>query len=228
MAIQSGSTGTKVTYPLSWESPSGISIEASVSANDGLLTKFFAGYDKAFVLPNEKEQLDGFADCLSLNEGESYRNLCNLFGPFREFIFLATDSRTGVQLGGGNLIAFPIIDHENSAESVLSVNLNYIFVNQEVRGRGYFTRLIRDFPAMVVSLFSRSNPDVLSSCSIKTVIFIEQNDPFKMGREEYERDTLHAGIDQIHRIGTWARRGAKIVDFDYAQPALSSQSGTGL
>ncbi|MGO8955617.1 MAG: hypothetical protein ACLPWS_17465 [Rhodomicrobium sp.] len=222
MPIEQGAAASRGLHSFSWELPSGIAIEASIGATDGLLQRFFAGYDKAFVLENEKEGIEGFAECLALNEGANYRDLCQVLGPFREFIFLATDSRTGVQFGGGNMIVFPVELHGKRPATVLSVNLNYIFVEPEIRGRGYFSILIRDLPIIATTLFSRSNPRGIPPEWSDTYIFFEQNDPFKMGREEYERDTCYTGMDQLHRIGIWARRGAKIVDFDYVQPALTA------
>src|SRR5262249_24390137 len=44
----------------------------------------------------------------------------------------------------------------------------------------------------------------------------------RMPAEDYARDTDLTGLDQLARIGIWARLGAKIIDFDYVQPALSS------
>src|SRR5581483_11563331 len=54
------------------------------------------------------------------------------------------------------------------------------------------------------------------------VTFIEQNDPYRMSREDYETDSKYIGLDQFARIAMWARLGAKIVDFPYIQPPLTS------
>lgn len=204
----------------------GLTIEASTSPAGGLLQAFYAGYDRAFVLENEKEKLGGFAECLSLNEGESYRRLSNMLGPYREFIFLASDSRTGQEFGGGNFIAFPINSDGRTGSAVLSANLNYIFVNREARGLGYFTRLVSDLPEIVFRLFLETNREDAPADWLHrrppVLVFAEQNDPYKLSRENYERDSLHSGLDQVTRIKIWARRGAKIVDFDYVQPALTA------
>src|SRR5271165_6314925 len=54
---------------------SGLVIEASTSAEGGVLREFYSDYDKAFVLENEKEEFDGFAECLALNYGPEYLRL---------------------------------------------------------------------------------------------------------------------------------------------------------
>src|SRR5215467_6082099 len=65
---------------------SGLVIDATTSADDGLLEEFYRDYDGAFVLENEKEGYEGFAECLRLNAGERYANLVGRYGPFREFV----------------------------------------------------------------------------------------------------------------------------------------------
>src|SRR5436853_7564629 len=57
---------------LSLVSHSGLLIEATTAADDGLLGEFYRDYDGAFVLENEKEGYDGFAECLGLNAGDQY------------------------------------------------------------------------------------------------------------------------------------------------------------
>jgi len=54
------------------------------------------------------------------------------------------------------------------------------------------------------------------------LIFIEMNNPLKMPPEDYALDSAHAGLDQIDRLKIWARRGARLVGFDYRQPPLSA------
>src|SRR5882762_2825251 len=56
-------------------STSGVVIEATTAADDGLLEEFYRDYDGAFVLENEKEGYDGFAECLGLNAGDQYADL---------------------------------------------------------------------------------------------------------------------------------------------------------
>src|SRR5438552_4072731 len=63
-------------------SNSGLVVEATTAADDGLLEEFYRDYDGAFVLENEKEGYDGFAECLGLNAGNQYADLVGRYGPF--------------------------------------------------------------------------------------------------------------------------------------------------
>ena len=79
-----------------------LSIEATDRADNGVLDAFYAAYDKAFVLANEKEELDGFHDCLALNVGGAHERLRARYGPFRELVMVARDN-SGAVVGGANL-----------------------------------------------------------------------------------------------------------------------------
>jgi hypothetical protein len=210
---------------LSLVSTSGLVIEATTAADDGLLEEFYRDYDGAFVLENEKEGYDGFAECLGLNAGDQYANLVGRYGPFREFVAVVRDPATGARLGGANFIIFPA-SGATARELALSINLNYVFVNAQLRRKGIFRQFMSDLPAIAFRLFGQTNaadlPAVRRGASDPQVyIFIEQNDPFRMSREDYDRDTELTGLDQVARIGLWSRLGARIVDFPYVQPPLS-------
>jgi hypothetical protein len=211
---------------LSLTSSSGLVIDATTTADDGLLEEFYCDYDDAFVLENEKEGYDGFAECLGLNAGEQYANLVGRYGPFREFVAIVRDPATGARLGGANFIIFPV-SGANARELVLSINLNYVFVNAQLRRKGVFRQLMGDLPAVAFRLFAETNTADLPAAQRtgarqpQAYIFIEQNDPFRMSHEDYDRDTQLTGLDQVARIGLWSRLGARIVDFPYVQPPLS-------
>jgi hypothetical protein len=187
-------------------------IEATDSPGSAVLTSFFEGYDEAFVLPNEKEKLVGFEECLALNQGELYASLSSRYGPFREIVLVMRDGSSGTLIGGANLIAFPLVLAE---KTILSVNLNYIFVQPCHRRRGYLGEMVKAVQFVARSAFE---PPALS---LPLISFIEQNDPLRMSSEDYERDTEHSGLDQLKRIEIWSKLGARIVDFEYVQPALS-------
>jgi hypothetical protein len=211
-------------------SGSGFLIEATTSAEDGVLKEFYSDYDRAFVLENEKEGYDGFVECLKLNHGDAYANLVKRYGPFREFVMVVREPKTDLRLGGANFIIFPV-SGAGKPDVALSMNLNYVFVNPEARRKGVFGRLMGDLPNIAYRLFAQSNPrDLPEQWRAKgqkrkfqpqVYIFIEQNDPFRMSAEDYDRDTKLTGLDQVARIGLWSRLGAKIVDFPYVQPPLS-------
>jgi len=211
-------------------STAGLVIDATTSAKDGLLREFYSDYDRAFVLENEKEGYDGFVECLKLNDGDAYAALVKRYGPFREFVMVVREPETDVRLGGANFIIFPV-STAGKRNVVLSMNLNYVFVNPEARQKGVFRRLMSDLPQIAYRLFGQSNPRDLPEqgrvraqkrkVQPQVYIFIEQNDPFRMSVEDYDRDTKLTGLDQVARIGLWSRLGAKIVDFPYVQPPLS-------
>jgi hypothetical protein len=214
------------------QSPSGLLIEASTGSSDGVLDKFYQDYDAAFVLENEKERLSGFVECLALN-GEAYGALAARFGPFREFVLVARADAAGPRIGGANFIVFPLRRPGETGASLLSLHLNYVFINPPARRRGYLRRLVHDLPGIALRLFAATNPSDIprqwtgptgttAPATPQTLIFIEQNDPYRMPPDDYELDTRHAGLDQIARLGVWSRLGARIVDFPYVQPPLSA------
>jgi GNAT superfamily N-acetyltransferase len=188
----------------------GLLLEATVSPDSRILHTFYASYDDAFVLPNEKEAFDGFAKCLALNFGDSYERLSQLYGAFREIVLIARDP-DGALVGGANLIAFPL-----GGGGVLSINLNYVFVVPEQRRQGHFKRLVAAIGDMAAGFFEPAG------APIPRLMFIEQNDPVQMTRADYACDTRHSGIDQMTRIRLWTALGAKIIDFPYVQPPLST------
>ena len=205
-------------------SAAGLIYEASTSAVGGVFEVFFAAYDRSFVLENEKEGFSGFAECLALNEGAGYQALCSRYGPFREFVVVVRDPSTTV-LGGLNFITFPLPDPDGT-ERLLSLNLNYIFVVPAQRGRGAFRTMVSDLPDLALALFRHTNaPDAPAEWDTRqptVYTFIEQNDPYRMTPHDYLLDTQATGVDQLARIAIWARRGAKIIDFPYVQPALTA------
>jgi hypothetical protein len=191
----------------------GLLIEATVSPDSPILQTFFSGYDAAFVLPNEREEHDGFIKCLALNSGAPYARLAGLYGAFREVVLAARDTGTGAMVGGANFIAFPL---HLDAKDALSINLNYVFIASNQRRRGHFKRLVAAVGEVGAALFAPP------AAQLPRLIFIEQNDPMQMSRTDYVRDTEHAGIDQMTRIRLWTGLGAKIIDFPYVQPPLSA------
>jgi hypothetical protein len=175
-----------------------------------VLERFFTGYDRAFVLPHEREELAGFRDCLALNE--RYRHA---FGRTHCELVVTFSDPSGVLLGGANFLATALDCGIGTPRAAIA--LNYVFVETAARGRGLLRRII----ALVRSLALKGIDLPIGTGQPGPAIFIEQNDPLKMSAEDYRRDTEHSGMDQIDRLAIWSRVGARIVDFPYIQPALS-------
>ena len=198
--------------PLSFQPDGGLWWDVTSSAASSLLPQFYEAYERAFVLPDEKESLEGFRECLRLNEGEDYAKLRERYGPFRELILLARERVEGEIIGGANCIAFPI----GPEAPLLSINLNYVFIEEPWRGKGHFRSILSGVKEAVNRMFRIADQDT------QHLIFIEQNDPLKMGQSAYDLDTEYSGMDQAGRIEIWGKLGAKIVDFPYVQPPLSA------
>jgi len=194
-----------------------LSIQATDRADDGVLDAFYAAYDKAFVLANEKEELGGFVDCLALNFGAEHARLRARYGPYRELIMVARDD-SGAVVGGANFI---VIQHPTGAAHGIghTVNLNYLFVAPGQRGKSRSRRLL----AACHRLADAAAMSWRGDGAVKSLFFLEINDPFRLTPEQYRLDSEHAGIDQIARLAYWARMGATLLDWPYVQPALSAE-----
>jgi GNAT superfamily N-acetyltransferase len=183
--------------------PEGMVLRASLDPTSGVLDQFYEGYDRAFILPDEKEDLEGFQTCLSLNgrpasgQAEVVAVICQADGQ---------------RLAGLNFLA---VDHGAQAQPRVSVALNYVYVEEAARGRGLLRQALKAVADLALWALG------LDDDGAPVVIFIEQNDPLKLSEDEYRRDTDHSGVDQVARLAIWARMGARLVDFDYIQPALS-------
>ncbi|MBU1334782.1 MAG: hypothetical protein KJ944_16995 [Alphaproteobacteria bacterium] len=189
----------------------GLRLELTTRYDSRVFDQFFEAYDKAFVLPDEKEERSGFEAALGLNRGETYQRLSRLFAPFREVCLTVHDGKQFV--GGANF--FATISGAADGEPVLTSNLNYIFIEQGMRGKGYLKRIIVAIQVLIPPLFKADRPLATG------LMFVEQNDPFRLTLEQYRLDTEVSGLDQFERLSIWGRAGARIVDHAYVQPPLS-------
>jgi len=184
-------------------------VEATTRADSPVLQRFFAGYDRAFVLPDEREEIDGFQRCLALNA--AWRQSLNR--THCELVVVFSDAN-GVALGGANFLATKLSAHP--ACPSVAIALNYVFVEPAARGRGLLRRIIAAVRMLALDAVE-AGPG-----AVPPAIFIEQNDPLRMTQEQYAIDSEHSGTDQVDRLAIWANVGARIVDFPYVQPALSA------
>ena len=189
----------------------GACLHVFTRSDDVRLLDFFAAYDAAFILEDEKEDIDGFKACLDLNHGAAYARLSGLYGPYREIVMMLTEGVGGPVLGAANFIAFAG-DGAN-----LTVSLSYIFVDATQRSRGHFSRLMALVRSEAKAAFAW--PGAVP----EPLVFIEMNDPVNMSPEDYALDSAHAGLDQVDRLKIWERRGARILAMAYRQPPLSAQ-----
>ncbi len=187
--------------------PGGLLLSASEDPASPVLTAFYAGYDRAFVLPDEREDLAGFRDCLALN-----LTLPSLFGRRHSEQVLTVTTPDGTLLGGANFLATAMTAPGGPP---VSLALNYVFVESAARGRG-LARVLIEAVQRMANLALTGSAD-----GPAPAVFIEQNDPLVLSDVEYAADTAHAGIDQIDRLAVWAKLGARLVDYAYVQPALS-------
>lgn len=194
----------------SWQSvmPEGLVLEATTDPDSPVLERFYQAYDRAFVLPHEKEDLAGFRACLTLNSGADFDRVSARHRPFREVVLVLSEP-DGALIGGANFIA---VGHDG----VVTVNLNYIFIERTFRTRGKLR-------ALMAAVFSQSRQifDLVGEPGV--LVFIEQNDPMRLSPEDYALDNAHSGLDQHDRLRIWQRLGARLIDFDYVQPALSAE-----
>lgn len=189
-------------------------LQVRASTRDGeVFDRFFAAYDGAFVLPDEKEGREGFVECLALNHGQAQARLLERFGPFREWVLVA--ERDGDVVGGANFICHAVAARDGAI--VLAMNLNYVFVAPGHRGRGHLRDMVEASRRL-----ARMSFDGVAIEALPLLVFIELNDPLLMSAEDYALDNAIAGVDQFDRVAIWARLGARILDFPYLQPPLSA------
>ncbi len=184
--------------------------------DDAVFARFFDAYDRAFVLPDEKEGREGFVECLALNHGPAQACLLERYGPFREWVLVA--ERDGGVVGGANFICHLVAGHGGGG--ALAMNLNYVFVAPGHRGRGHLRDMVAACRRLARMSFSGDGVDTLP-----LLVFIELNDPLLMSAADYALDSAIAGVDQFDRVAIWARLGARILDFPYRQPPLSAGQG---
>lgn len=191
---------------LSWTWDDGVRVSVTSDPHSPVLRRFFDGYDRAFILPDEREEFDGFVRCLALNathRGAYGRRHCEVAMIFEE--------ADGTLLGGANFLAAT-----TAARDAATVALNYVYVESAARGRGLLRHILADVRRTALTVLDL-DPD-----GPEPVLFIEQNDPLRLTEEAYAADSSHSGLDQVDRLSIWARIGARVVDFPYVQPALSA------
>lgn len=180
-----------------------------------LVDGFFREYRKAFVLRNERETLAGFRACLALNDRHRHPALHAEFGPYREYIAVFRDATSGAFVGGANFVCYPMAEL-----GAVTIQSNYVFVAAAERGKG---RLRSIYAEMARIAWDFAAEHDLAPERAMLAFIGEQNDPFRMSLRAYQTDSRAAQLDQFDRLRIWGRLGARILAFNYVQPALSDQ-----
>jgi GNAT superfamily N-acetyltransferase len=180
-----------------------------------LIDDFYATYCKNFLLPNERETLPGFRQCLAFNDQRRYPELHKKYAPYREYIAVWRDIESGLSVAGANFICFPMPQF-----GAVTIQSNYVFVDASFRGRGIIRRIYRD---MTEPAWEFAESYGLTSRNSALLQFGEQNDPFKMTLEEYQKDSAAADLDQFDRLIVWGKLGTRVIDYPYVQPPLSEE-----
>lgn len=219
MAAQVGNA----TFPTEMSVGDDIVVQVSDNADDGILDKFFPQYDVSFVLPDEKETLQGFGECLALNHGPEHQRLARRYGEFRELILIAHERENGDVVGGANLLVASGLVADEAGATTCTVNLNYLFVVPRFRGRRLSIKLLETCKAVVSALIDGwcEQGCVPNLSGGEVPIFLEIADPFLLSDSQFRMEQDLTGTDALRRLKYWAERGARIVDFPYVQPALS-------
>lgn len=167
---------------------------------DEIFDRFFSIYDQVFTLPNEKESREGFLEALSLNVPHS-----NVV----EYVLVLIEDDSDV--AGANFVCIEFDQH-------IFVHINYLAVLPQFRGKGYARKILKSILDCIVPFQKNIH------------LMIEVNNPSKMSYDDYTKDTLVSGIDQIQRLKIWQALGFEVVAFPYVQPPLSAdqQPDTGL
>jgi GNAT superfamily N-acetyltransferase len=178
---------------------------------------FYDLYDSIFTLPDEKESREGFLKVFSLNDDAE---LQEKYGPYREDV--AVIIFNGEIVAGCNYLIRarrPEEKREDWGGVDALVQLNYVFVADGERGKGYHRLLTEKMEEQAALFFANvhgfNNDFVPVICT-----FAEQNNPLRMTLEEYEADNAAAGTDQCDRLLAFQRGSYRRLDFPYIQPAL--------
>ena len=182
-----------------------------------VLEEFYDGYEKAFVLPNEREELEGFRDCLALNLAPRREALDT---PLRNVLRNRPDrpgwhARADGRRGQSHrLCTEALCRRRRPAADDHQLEL-YVHREPAPADADYLRALLETVAPTARTMLGLEP-------HLPALTFIEQNDPLRMSVDDYVRDTKATGLDQVDRIAIWARLGALVVDFPYVQPPLSA------
>jgi ribosomal protein S18 acetylase RimI-like enzyme len=180
-----------------------------------LLQDFYALYEKAFSLAEEREPLSGFETVLAFNQ---HAQVQAGFGPFYEAITIVRDYKTVIAAAN-----YTIMSYRSPQRARIgfdgSCQLNFICVDKTVRGVGLARALLNHVDTRISDVVSSET----AAAAPRVFITCEQNNPARMTQKQIETDAAAALIDPLERTRWWSKLEFSRLDFPYEQPPLSVQ-----
>lgn len=195
------------------------------SPDDKALDELYGLYSQIFTIPEERETLDGFKECLKFNMHQVFQNQ---FGFFEEYWIYIRDKSTKKIIAAGNSIVYSlpgIVPGISGTEHAV-----YLLVSPEYRSIKVGKKLF-DFEDNYAKnrLAGIGNPNKLEGTEAaltenphtKIIVFGEQNAPELMTLKDYLEDSRNARLDQCDRLQIFLKWGYNRCNFRYIQPPLA-------
>jgi hypothetical protein len=173
---------------------------------------FYAMYEAAFPIADEREPPEAFDAILALN---SRLPLQQAQGPYRELV-VAIRAWEGGPVIGGHVFGITTSQAHHACGIAASVQGIYTFLHPEFRGAVPIRSLANYSQEVAARVFQpvgfcpRHPPPIL----------FEVNNPLRMSAQEIEMDTRLSGTDPFRRYLFWRRSGFRPLEFPYVQPRL--------
>ncbi len=181
------------------------------SSGSLLFEEFFAIYEAAFPIEDEREGVEAFDAILGLNRD---RRVQDAFGPYREVVAAVRSWDGGPVIGGHvfGIVSGPLHRRLGYAASIQGI---YSFLHPDHRG----SVPIAAFSAYCRSMATRIFGHGMTSPRVAPIL-MEVNNPLRMRPDEIVMDREVSGLDPSRRYGFWHRSGYSPLDVCYVQPRL--------
>jgi len=186
--------------------------EEIVRSDSPAFRSFYAMYEAAFPIEDEREPPEAFDAILALNAELA---LQSVHGPYREMV-VAIRAWDGGPIIGGHVFGMTTSAAHRASGIAASVQGIYTFVHPDMRG----TLSIREVAEYSQHTASRIFAPRGFAQRLAPPILFEVNNPLRMSDEEIALDTRLSGTDPFRRYAFWRRSGFRPLDFPYVQPAL--------
>lgn len=176
---------------------------------------FYALYEAAFPLADEREPPEAFDAILSLNANAAVQAA---YGPYREVVAAIRECEGGPIMGGH---IFGIATSEPHCQAGIGATVQgiYTFLHPDARGAVPIARLV----AYCREAAARTFPQQVRAAAPAPILF-EVNNPLRMSQAQIDLDTRSSGTDPYRRYHFWTRCGFRPLDFQYKQPRLRSDA----